>query len=123
MADPAWHTSLPQSPLVDGFSTSKGKTVASWQPDTGPPLVRVRWSFGIRPMHMAFMMSIAQKDIFNTFYDVTLVRGSLPFRIKDPSLGVTVRALFHPEEAPSFVSPDGGRKWWRVECSLLVIGP
>ena len=51
---------------------------------------------------MSFRMTNAQVLTFNTFYETTLVDGTLPFTWPHPITKVSYDWMFDPQEAPRF---------------------
>ena len=99
MATP-WPTTLPQCPVLNGFSEQKQPNVASFLPDVGPPKLRRRSTAAGWATDVAFRMTNAQVLTFNTFYETTLFDGTLPFDWAHPITKVNYSWMFQPNDVP-----------------------
>ena len=81
---PAWHAGLPQALFVAGYSQSPPDIALKSPMDAGPPKVRRRFTAGIAPVAGTMIMTAAQLITFQTFYNTTLLGGSLRFSWTTP---------------------------------------
>ena len=107
MSVPDWPVTLTQTLLVDGFEGSSPDLLLRSSMDAGPAKVRRRATAGARPVTGKLLLTAAELSTFKTFYDETLLSGSLRFNWLDPDDGVTAVEMRFTER-PSWVSlePD-----------------
>lgn len=82
-----WPVSLPQNPLFAGYSEGTIDTSIRSSMAVGPAKVRRRISAGPTDINMQFLMTAAQLSDFITFYETTLLSGSLSFTMNHPRTG------------------------------------
>ena len=114
----AWPADLPQCFIV-GYSDGKGEGRIGTNPDTGPPMMRRRSTAVVRPLSGSMRMTRAQIAILDTFYETTLIAGSLPFTFTDPTFGGTILVMFPIGSQPSWQQTAPGK--YRVNISLSVL--
>lgn len=98
--------------LEGGFAQEQRFTPATTEMEDGPVGGR-RWS-AIRARREAFqwLCTAAEKDSFETFFDTTLVDGTLRFTLATPnSDGTTTSRTCHFEGQRPRISPAGGGQW------------
>ncbi len=98
--------------LEGGFSQDQRFAPASTEMDDGPVGSR-RWS-RIRARREAFqwLCTAAEKDSFETFFDTTLVEGTLRFTLATPNSDLTSTSrTCHFEGQRPRISPAGGGQW------------
>lgn len=83
-----WPTSLPQSPLLEGFSDVPQDSVIRSEMD-GLTKQRNRYSAVINDVVESYLMSPAQFSTFRDFYFQTLGNGAEEFLKKDPITQLT----------------------------------
>ena len=107
MANPLSPASLPQKPLMSGFSETMPNLVVRSQTDTGPAKVRVRATDGATSFDSQFRMTAAQLATFRTFFTTDLKAGTLAFDWKHPITNASraFRVIDAPKIAP------GGASW------------
>ncbi|KGT75791.1 hypothetical protein MA20_31840 [Bradyrhizobium japonicum] len=103
----AWPVSLPQKFLVDGFSEQLGDGVLEYAPDAGPTLTRRRSTAAPRPLSGNMEMTSAQLAALKTFYEVTIINGSLPFTLPDPLGGADLLVKFQKGGQPKWSALGG----------------
>jgi hypothetical protein len=89
MATIDWHTSLPQSLLVDGYRQEPADNLLRSQMDRGPAKVRKDSSAGPRPVSGSILVTAAQLATYKSFHKTTLLDGALRFNWVDPDDGTT----------------------------------
>lgn len=91
-----WPVTLPQAPLVNGWSESDGLNILRTPVDKGPPKQRRR---GAKPgtMSMPFLMTSAQIDILEAFIVDTL-RGTARFGFTHPRKGTVLECRIVPSD-------------------------
>lgn len=107
MAAP-WPITLQDVPNTSGFGLKFGNNKIRTEMDAGPPKVRNRYTKRFDDMNVSFWATNAQLDIFNTFHDLTLGGGTLPFEFTDPTSG-NVRE-FRIKGEPN-ITPVGFQTW------------
>ena len=105
-----WPATLPQNLLIDGFSKSPANLMIRSQMDAGPAKVRRRFTAGVKPIQGEIKLTEAQLDTFKTFFNDTLIGGTLRFDWIDPDDGTT-------EVEMRFVEPPV----WTREGDLFVV--
>jgi hypothetical protein len=89
MAVPDWHIDLPQELLVDGYGESPADITIESNMDIGPAKVRRRFTAGVRPVSGYILLTSAQLATFKTFYNDTILGGSLRFNWTEPPAHTT----------------------------------
>jgi len=115
----AWPGTLPQKFLVDGYMEGVGDGLLEYQPDTGPSISRRRATAVPRPLSGNFEMTSAQIATLRTFFDTTLIGGSLPFTFPDPLTGATLLVKFQKGGIPKWAALGGD--YFSVGMSLWIL--
>jgi len=102
MAIPAWPNTIPQDLLVEGYSQSLANVTIRSYTDTGPAMVRRRATAGVQPVSGKQWMTRTELAYLITFYNATLLGGSLRFTWNDPMTGSS--AEFRFTEPPAWTS-------------------
>lgn len=121
MADP-WPPSLPQAPLV-GAGRAPVDAVLRVQPDTGPPISRRRYTavpIALPPWET--ILTGTQYQTLETFFNTTLINGSLPFEERDPIDNSTVDIRFLNPPRATCINPNANavNRIWRVQMELAI---
>jgi len=117
MAIPAWPGALPQELLVNGYSQSFPDITIKSNVDAGPAKVRRRFTAGVEPISGTIIMTAAQLATFQTFFNTTLLGGSLRFSwTKPPAHSVACEMRF--TEVPSWTKVEDE---YEVSLSLEVL--
>lgn len=122
-----WPATLPQAPLLEGYSRGEGKAVLRTDMDAGPDKLRRRSTGVPAPLQYAVAASTAQLAIFRAFWRDDLQQGALPYYLPDPEDGeetLLVRFLEEPSWTPlPAPDPDGpaGAKMWRLALQLEIL--
>lgn len=120
MVDAAWPTgSVPYEPEQSGYSEKVQSNLASFNPDVGPPSVWRRSTIKCTQISADILMSGAELAAFNTFFETTLLDGSLPFTWTNPRYGVSKRYMFDPSAAPQWDSI--GFDLYRVRLTIIKL--
>lgn len=85
--------------------------------DVGPAKVRRRISAGVAPHTMNFMMTSAQIATFKTFYETTLLAGSVQFTWDHPRTGTS--GEWRITKAPQFQKASGDYYTVQLDLELL----
>lgn len=83
-----WPATLPQSPLLDGFSDVPQDSVLR-SPMTGLNKQRNRYTAVVSNVTEAYLMTPAQFITFVNFYETTLGNGADDFLKTNPITGIT----------------------------------
>lgn len=83
MPTPTWPTSLPQSPLLEGFSSIPQDTVVRSKMD-GYVKQRTRFTAAVIEVEESYLLSVAQYETFKDFHKNTLKNGGREFIKADP---------------------------------------
>jgi hypothetical protein len=103
----AWPVDLPQAFQISGFSEGSGDGSVEYQPDVGPPLTRLRTAAVVRPMAGNMILTDVQLASFRTFFDTTLLSGTLPFNFPDQVRSGTLLVKFTKQNRPSWLNLGG----------------
>lgn len=115
----AWPLTLPQSVLVSNYSDGVGDGLLEYQPDAGPSITRRRTSASVRPMTMNFQLTSVQIATLRSFFETTLIGGSLPFTFPDPLTGSSVLVKFSKSGIPKWTALGGD--YFSVTMSVWVL--
>jgi hypothetical protein len=102
-----WPSSLPQTPVYQGYSRAPGNAVVRSNPEHGPEQIRRRFTAAEDQITAKYQMSFSQYQDLVTFFKTTTAQGSLAFDWPEPISGNTVSVTF--QEAPQLgqvVGPD-----------------
>ncbi len=88
-----WPPDLPLAPLIDGYDESFGELTLVSDVAGGEPEYRRRTVAAAQPITCQFLLTAAQMDTFEQFYEGDTVGGCLPFTWPHPRDG-QVRAAF-----------------------------
>jgi len=117
MAVPAWHVDLPTKLFVAGYGQSPPNITIKSEMDAGPAKVRRRFTAGVSPVSGTMIMAAAQLATFQTFFNTTLLGGSLRFSWTKPPVH-TVACEMRFTEVPSWTKVEGD---YEVSLSLEVL--
>lgn len=101
-----WPGTLPQSPLLAGYQEQRGEGRRFSQTDTGPGKVFRKTSAYVRPLNINILMTTAQLETLEEFYQNDLDEGALPFELPNPRATGTILVRFK-ENGLSWDSPNG----------------
>ena len=113
---PTWPAGLPQDFFV-GLSQQRRSAVEQFTNDAGPSSRR-RYVSGVgKDVEDTIVLTAAQKVIFDTFFQTTLLEGSLEFDWIDNESGNPASYRFNsPPRVQQLYTPTGF--YYRVELSL-----
>lgn len=111
----AWPGSVNPYVLTSGHSESPETNIAEFQPSPGDPSRRRRVGIPTDIISMTVRMTTSQYADFKTFYDTTLLNGSLPFTRLRPRTGLT--GTFKFTGAPP-TAKDAGYQLWDVSMTV-----
>ena len=117
MAVPSWPGTLPEELFVSGYGQAFPDITIKSNVDAGPAKVRRRFTAGVSPVTGTMIMTAAQLTTFDTFFNTTLLGGSLRFSwTKPPAHSVACEMRF--TEVPSWTKVEGD---YEVSLSLEVL--
>lgn len=116
---PTWPTELPQSPDLQGYSERPKSQVLRTSMDAGPAKTRRRFSAATREIPVRFMLTRAQAELFEQWFETDLQAGSLPFDVPQPRTGAVVSVLI-AGDPPYQLNPMGSGMWWSLSCTFEV---
>ncbi|MBT6048967.1 MAG: hypothetical protein HOG49_19385 [Candidatus Scalindua sp.] len=91
---PAYPASLPQAPLVQGFSDQRQAGMIRSEMETGAPKTRKRFTAALRILTFPTILNGTQRATFDTFYITTINEGTDEFTIPDPVDAATITVKF-----------------------------
>ncbi len=115
----AWPAGLPQKLMQNGFAEAMADGLIEAQPDTGPPLTRLRTTSSPRPVGGTLTVTGEQLATLRDFVDTTLSHGSLPFEFPDQVRPGTLLVKFPKGALPSWRAVGGNLH--RVTINLMVL--
>lgn len=89
-----WPSSLPQEPLVSGYTEDQQSQVVRTQTETGPAKQRKRYTTPVETFQMTFRMTDSEVTTFKDFYQNTLGGGSTSFTYTNPRDGSSYTLRF-----------------------------
>lgn len=116
MADYTWPVTLPQNFLVSGYRETLPNTAIRTDMDAGPAKIRQRVTSNVRPVSGSMVMTETQLTTFESFFNTTIVGGTLRFNYTHPRLGA-VELRFVSSPSYTKVGDDA----WLVEMGLEIM--
>jgi len=86
-----WPTTLPQAP--GSYSEQPKKIMVSSENDAGPLKTRPRFTKAARRGQMTFLLTIAQWDILDEFFETQLKGGAIAMNFRHPWAG-TIKQMY-----------------------------
>lgn len=114
----SWPSSLPQAPLVQGYSETFADNLLRTPMDKGPVKVRRRTTRGVKTFAITFRLTAAQAATFTTFFEDTLSDGALSFTFTQPRTGTTLTVRF--VSVPSLRAERRGQ-FYILDATLEVL--
>lgn len=108
-----WPANLPQVLRLDGLSAEKQTNVVRTQMDAGPEKIRRRYTVASKYFNGSVILTEAQREILEDWFDNTLASGALRFKMKDPQ--TLMIAEFRFREIYKEESVDG---LWKITLPL-----
>lgn len=84
-----WLLTLPQSPLINGYTSNRVPNQTNFQTDVGPAKTRRRSTAVPIMVKENYVLTTAQKISLENFYSVALKDGSDAFVKPNPETGTT----------------------------------
>ena len=111
-----WPLTLPQYPLVNGYTRTPQESTIKFDTGIGKPKERNRSTAMPDNATEKYVLDDAQRVILKTFYDTTTQKGTITFFKPEPETGNTLEyRLLTP---PSFESSG---LYWTATCSMEVL--
>lgn len=99
--------SLPQYPLVQGFTDERQSGSIRSNMDTGAPKTRKRFTAVVRKLTWPTILTGTQRAIFDTFFITTINEGATSFTINDPASTGTITVKFINPPKWNIVTANG----------------
>lgn len=115
---PAWPSTLPQLPLVAGYSEQVQSQVLRSTMDAGPAKSRRRFTAASRTIPVRYLLTEEQTHFFEDWFEIDLAGGSLPFDWVPGRQRSAVSAVI-VGDPPYTLTPAGG-EWWQLAFSVEV---
>lgn len=113
-----WPSNLPV--MLAGLTDKRQSTTIRSEVDSGPPIVRRRFTAAVRTLTIPMRFTNAERATFDTFFNTTLAGGSLSFNWLDPVTDALVAMRF--VEPPEFTGEDGGAfKYWTATFVMEIL--
>lgn len=108
---------LPQSPLLDGLEFTREPNSINFEVEVGEGKGRRRFTGQRRTFPFQIIVTQAQREIWDTFYDDTLADGTQLFFWTDPYTGETgVTFKFVNDSAPTITPLPPGK--WKISTTV-----
>lgn len=126
MAGATWPLTLPQSPLLSGYTETMPSTLLRSDTDTGPAKVRRRGNAKPVVVQASYILSTEQVELLDTFVYETIGGGARCFDWPRPRFkaqnGRYVRARLMPSSDGLYNRSviDGTSDFWNVTLSLEI---
>lgn len=114
---PSWPPTLPSSPLADGLRETLPATALRTEMDQGPAKLRRRTTAGAATLSVNYLVSRAQVDGLQEFFNETLAGGTLPFDFTHPVSGASVSCRFR--QPPAYAAVNA--QYFRAALELEVL--
>lgn len=114
---PNWPETLPQSPLIDGCRETPADTVIRTEMETGPAKARLRTTAGVSRLSLTYIMSRAEVDTLQGFFNADISSGALQFDFTHPRTQETIGCRFR--QPPAYAPINGD--YFRVGIELEVL--
>lgn len=102
-----WPATLPQQPLMKGAQEQFQSTTITTEMDVGPAKKRRRFTAAVEPWKgLNMLLTATQVTTFKTFYETTLLGGSLTFTFPNPRTGSSETFRFSGD-APTLSQASG----------------
>lgn len=114
---PLWPSTLPQSPLIEGFSETAPSTTTRTEMDQGPAKVRQKTTAGVRRLILSFLLSKTQTATLDAFFHTDTKGGSLSFTFPHPRTNESLSCRF--TQAPRYQTQNGEKFRAGVELEVM----
>ena len=126
MAGAIWPLTLPQTPLISGYSESMPSNLIRSETDTGPAKVRRRGNAKPVTVQASYILNTVQMELLDTFVYETIGGGAVCFDWPRPRFksgdGRYVRARIVPSSNGLYDRSvvDSTTDFWNVTLSLEI---
>ena len=126
MAGAIWPLTLPQMPLISGYSESMPSNLIRSETDTGPAKVRRRGNAKPVTVQASYIMNTEQMELLDTFMYETIGGGAVCFDWPRPRFksgdGKYVRARIVPSSNGLYDRSvvDSTTDFWNVTLTLEI---
>ncbi len=91
-----WPTSL-GTPDAEGYSKKPFSDLATFRPEAGPEVVRRRTGRRGSVYRVSYLLTAAERQVFDNFYEGTLSDGALSFNWTDPHTNGRLTVRIRPD--------------------------
>ena len=113
---PTWPTTLP-APAISTLQESPPNNTIRTAMDKGPEKIRRRTTANIRPISFNMVLTAAEIQILDDFYDGDTFSGSESFDYTHPRTGVACTARF--VSPPQYSEHEGAAYYAAVQLEIL----
>ena len=117
MPIPSWPADLPQNILAQGYKGELPNNLLRTSMDVGPAQVRRRGTVAVEPVTGNILCTPTELATLETFYETTLLDGTLRFSWVQPEDGTTAVEMRFTEP-PTWSWVDG---YYEVALSLEIL--
>ena len=118
MPNATWPGTLPQFVFEQGYSEKLNDQTMESSVEVGPPKIRRRFTKQIRTFTIEMRFTPTQKETFETFWQDTLLGGSMPFDWVHPLTRASTTFRFR-KPAPSYSSIGGSDSIVRLTMETI----
>lgn len=121
MTTSSWPTGVPTDTETQPYRRDSEDNRAAFRPELGPPKYRRRHTANSTLHAMSIPMSLTDLQALHTFYDDTLLDGTLPFLFTDPVLADEATFTFETpiQDVPMLgFDPTTGERWWKAVFTM-----
>lgn len=119
MATAVWPTGLPQKFLQEGFGETRTPNVINSGMGIGAPQTRPRSTWQGLAYTGNMRITIAQKIIFENFYQFTTLSGTQVFEFPDPYVSNAIIEVKFDAETPPPITLWGG-EYFTLSMKLIL---
>lgn len=112
-----WPATVPDDFLWEGYRETPPNNVIRTSMDVGPDKIRRRSTAAVSSISCKMVLTKTQLGYFDTFYNTTLVNGSLTFDLTHPRTGSSKEMRF--QNPPEYIYISGN--YWSVLMQLEVL--
>lgn len=113
-----WPNQLPQSPLLNGYNRTPMSSQIEFDVDAGSPKIRNRATAMPDNVEESYVLSNSEKELLDTFWRDTTMRGVIPFLKQNPETKTTATYQFR---GGSPIQAEKIADIWSVQIQLRLL--
>lgn len=112
-----WPATLPQAPLIEGFTETAPITALRTEMDQGPAKTRQKTTAGVARMTLSFILSRSQTQTLDVFFKEGTKGGTISFVFLHPRTSASLSCRF--VQPPRYQSLNGESFKAAIELEVL----